>query len=348
MAEDPRTDLRPRQAVLRFLISDLGDPSSAWDVGCALDSTSHTGFCDPRSAIGFRPLAFPESAWPFAATPARPSFPHSAYRPAMASTRRQRRRAQRSGKESQGESSADLLQKALQEANPRYEGGGTVYEREGKIEAGLGGFPIEDLSPLRDFSLRALELHESPVKDLGPLAEQPLEQLYLEQTEVTDLRPLAGLPLRSLYLNRTSLSDLTGLEKAPLQELNLAWTRVADLRPLAETQIESLWLNDCPVSDLSPLAELPLVSLTLENTNVTDLSPLSGVRSLRRLHIGGCPVTDLTPITSVPLQRLVFAPDRIEQGLEAARAMGSLMEVGTSLDGLAPPHRFWRAREDAE
>ena len=105
-----------------------------------------------------------------------------------------------------------------------------------------------------------------------------------------------------------------------------------------------LWLNRCPVSDISPLQAVPLVSLTLAETKVSDLSPLKG-HPLQRLRIARSEVRDLTVLEWLRLRRLVFTPNRISKGIEHARNMKSLAEIGTrfgeGVNDLQRPAQFW-------
>ena len=63
--------------------------------------------------------------------------------------------------------------------------------------------------------------------------------------------------------------------------------------------------------------------------------------SLKRLHIGQTPVSDLTPLRHLKLERLVFTPGNIKKGMDDARNMKTLTEIGTTLDILMPANEFW-------
>jgi hypothetical protein len=82
------------------------------------------------------------------------------------------------------------------------------------------------------------------------------------------------------------------------------------------------------------------MSLTLHKTRVSDLTPLKG-SGLKRLHIGETPVTDLNPLEGMSLTRLIFTPGNIEAGLEVARRMESLKELGTTFENRMPADVFW-------
>ncbi len=213
------------------------------------------------------------------------------------------------------------LHKALRKANPAYTGRGRFRSQTGQVVAA--------------------DLRGCRVGDLTPLKGMPLAELYLEGNHVRDLTALRGMKLVRLYLSHTDVTDLDPLAGMPLETLNLLGTKVADLRPLAGAPLRFLWLNETPVSDISPLADCPLRSLTLHRTRVRDLTPLAG-SDLGRLHIGETPVTDLTPLKGMSLSRLVFTPDRITRGIEVARQMQSIREIGPTFESLMPPERFWR------
>jgi Leucine-rich repeat (LRR) protein len=128
----------------------------------------------------------------------------------------------------------------------------------------------------------------------------------------------------------------------PLEELMLVKTKVLSVQPLRDTPVQMLWLNNTAVSDISALAGTPLVSITLEGTDVSDLTPLAECKSLKRLHIGNTPVADLSPLKGLELQRLIFNPANITKGMDVARAMSTLQEIGTTLNGRMSPAEFWR------
>lgn len=131
----------------------------------------------------------------------------------------------------------------------------------------------------------------------------------------------------------------------PLKDLYLTDTRVDDISALAGSQMRQLWLNGTAVTDLSSLAGLPIISLTLHRTQVSDLTFVRKLPVIQRLHLGETAVTDLSPLEGVALTRLVFTPGKIEKGLNVARSMFGLREIGTRFDEeareLMPPPQFW-------
>ena len=167
-------------------------------------------------------------------------------------------------------------------------------------------------------------------------------ELYLEDTGVEDIGPLAGMPLVKLYLSNCPVADLGPLKGCDsLKELNLVGTKVSDLGPLKGMGVEMLWLTGCPISDIGPLQTVRLVSVTLADTKVSDLGPLKGHPTLRRLHIAGTDVTDLSVLQWLQLTRLIFTPNRIKTGIEYARGMASLTEIGADFESRMPPDQFW-------
>lgn len=235
-----------------------------------------------------------------------------------------------------------LLHQRLKAKNPDYDGKAQFAKDQAVGLVGdFTGSRISDLSPLTGISFNALDLRGQPISDLKPLKGMPLTLLGIEETKVADLSPLKGMHLTKLYLSNTPVSDLKTLAGMPLTELMLVGTRVRELSPLKGSPLKTLWLNNTQVSNIAPLAGCRLVSLTLEGTRVADLKPLAKMTSLERLHIGGTPVTDLTPLKGLKLKRLVFTPGTITRGLDVARNMQSLAEVGTTLEVLMPAVEFW-------
>ena len=235
-----------------------------------------------------------------------------------------------------------ILHQRLREKNPGYQGQAQFYFDPAMGLAGdFTGSRISDLSPLAGIPFGALDLRGQAVSNLKPLQGMPLKLLGIEDTLVADLTALRGMKMERLYLNNTPVSDLSPLAGMPLTELMLVGTRVEDLKALKVTPLQSLWLNDTPVTDISPLAGCPLISLTLEGTKVADLKPLSKMTSLKRLHIGKTPVNDLTALKPLKLERLIFTPDKIRKGLDIARNMKTITELGATLKTRMPPEQFW-------
>jgi Leucine-rich repeat (LRR) protein len=236
----------------------------------------------------------------------------------------------------------DMIHQRLKTLNQYYTGGALFDIRDGQpVVMQLSGCGVTDLSPLEGMRIEKLDLRGLPVSDLDPLRGMPLVELYLEDTGVQSIEPLRGMKLERLYLSNTLVTDLSPLAGMPLTNLNLLGTAVTDLKPLSGAPLQYLWLNETPVSDISPLAKCPLVSLTLHRTRVADLRPLAGT-ALQRLHIGETPVTDLTPLTGMRLTRLVFTPSNISKGIEIARGMQSINEIGTTFESKMNPAQFWQ------
>ena len=235
------------------------------------------------------------------------------------------------------------LKAALKAKNPSFQGEVEVgADQSGIIAVKVNDEAIEDISPLAGLPLRGLDLARCHITDISALRGAPLMELYLEDTGVEDIGPLAGMPLVKLYLSNSPVEDLGPLKDCgSLKDLNLVGTKVSDLGPLKGMGIEMLWLTDCPVSDISPLQTVRLVSVTLANTKVSDLGPLKGHPTLQRLHIAGTEVTDLSALQWLQLTRLIFTPNRIKTGIEYARGMAGLTEIGTDFESRMPPDQFW-------
>lgn len=231
---------------------------------------------------------------------------------------------------------------ALRAANSNYTGEAAFGIVDGSViavEARACG--LVDLGPIGRMEPSALDLAENPVSDLEPLRGVALTELFLEQTPVRDLSPLEGAPLGKLYISNCPVEDLSPLRGAPLTELNAIGSGVTDLSPLEGMPLRMLWLTGTPVSDIAPLASLSfLESLTIPQTSVASIEPLVG-SGIQRLHIAETLVTDLTPVANLSLTRLIFSPNRIEQGLDVVRAAPFLRELGTSFEERMPPGTFW-------
>ena len=240
----------------------------------------------------------------------------------------------------------ERIQGVLAQANPDYRGQGKLHEENGQIIA--AEFPncgLKDLSPLRGLPLQALDLSGNPVKEIRHLRGMPLNRLFLEYTLVESLEDLRDAKLMELRLNGSPVRSLAGLEGQPLENLYAVGTQINNISALANSNLRQLWLTESPVSDLSPLERLPLVSLTAHRTLVEDLSFVRKLPVIQRLHIGETLITDLTPLRGLNLTRLVFTPGRIEHGLDVAKNLSNLREIGTKFDDqgrdLMPPDAFW-------
>jgi Leucine-rich repeat (LRR) protein len=244
---------------------------------------------------------------------------------------------------------SEQLAEALKEVNPEFAGQVHVQHLNAEVAVvGINDRNLKDIRPLSRMRLGKVDLSMCDISDLTPLARMPLMTAYLEDNpQLSDISPLSGMPLRELYLSNTRVENLGPLRGAPLVEVNLVGTRVKDLGPLSESPIQMLWLSQCPVRDITPLKKVPLVSLTLEDTQVDDISPLAN-HSVQRLHIGGTKVTDLTPLGQMRLTRLIFTPSRIKKGIDFARNMPTLTELGANFDNRMPPPAFWKMHDDGQ
>lgn len=238
------------------------------------------------------------------------------------------------------------IQEVLRRANPDYRGQGRFHEEGGEIVA--AEFPncsLRDLSPFKGLKLQMLDLSNNPVREIRHLKGMPLKVLYLENTAVVSLKSLSDAQLRELRLNNSPVESLDGLQGQPLENLYAVKTRINGVEPLRKSNLRGLWLTDSPVSDLSPLGGLPLVSLTAHRTLVNDLSFVRKLPVIQRLHIGETLIEDLSPLEGVRLTRLVFTPSRIKSGMDSARRLQGLTEIGVSFDDqrreLMAPSQFW-------
>lgn len=246
-----------------------------------------------------------------------------------------------------GEMTVAELRAQLRAKNPGFTGEADILKAGGEIRrVSLFRSGVTDISPLEGLPLRELDLGGVPVHDIGLLKGMPLNTLILEETNVDDISVLKGMPLKILHLQHTAISDIGVLQGMELRELNLFGTQVRDISVVRDMPLDTLWLQATPVSDISPLEGKYLVSLDIQDTPVRDLSVVGTMISLKRLNIAGSQATDLTPLAGLQLDRLIFTPDRIETGLEVARNMSSLKEIGLRFENMMPPAQFW-ARYDA-
>ncbi len=221
---------------------------------------------------------------------------------------------------------ARQLRVLLMQRNPGYTEDLVHGEESGDITA-IQFSPSEhllDLSPLRIFSLTALQASSTQVVDLSPLhGMDRLTWLELNYTPVWDLSPLQGSPLSYLVLSDCHVSDLSPLSGMPLKKLVCHGTLVEDLSPLADTPLVSLSLVRARVSDLTPIASLRLEDFIYFQSNISDLSPLADM-PLKVLQILGA---DWTPIKGMPLEVLECYPEHARQHTDWLATHPSLQTV---------------------
>jgi len=231
------------------------------------------------------------------------------------------------------------------------------------------GTRVVDLRPLKGIALERLQCGVTRVSDLSPLAGMPLKNLFIRNTQVKSLVPLSGMRLESLDCMGTMVTDLSPLKGMPLQSLGCSSTRITDLSPLKGMPLKSLCCDGCRVTDLSPLRGMRLTYLTCNNTGVSDLSPLKGMplrvleingnskiagltplggMPLKQLGLEGTNVTDLSPLDGTELRRLTFSPGRIARGIEVARQMKTIKEIGIYWSRLMSPDEFWKKYDAGE
>ena len=113
--------------------------------------------------------------------------------------------------------SPDQLGKALQEANPGFDG--QVVIRPITPELFLFGVEdraIKDISPLKNQRIAKLSLAGCDIDDLSPLEGLPISEMYLENNDrLSNLGPLRNMPLEVLYLSNTKVENLGPLRGAP-------------------------------------------------------------------------------------------------------------------------------------
>ncbi len=271
----------------------------------------------------------------------------------------------------------EQLQAALREKNPEFRGEVlTKMGPKGIAELGINDPKLEDISPLAGLPLYTLDLHDSHVTDIRPLAGMQLGRIDLSNTGVSDISVLSGMPLELALFNKsrvkavpslagtslevmdfsdTPLEDIGGLRGATIGELYLVNTKVRDLEPLRNGRLQAIWLNNAPVADCSPLASNPVITVTLAGTKVSDIRCFKGHPTLQRLHIAETEVTDLAPLEWMDgLTRLIFTPNRVKTGIEYARQMSSIREIGTAFgmpgdEGKTfSPDVFWQMYDEGK
>ncbi|MHB8899990.1 MAG: leucine-rich repeat domain-containing protein [Thermoguttaceae bacterium] len=272
---------------------------------------------------------------------------------------------------------AQQLEAALRQKNPNFKG--EVFTQlgpQGIAVVGINDPALEDISPLAGLPLFTLDLHDSHVTDLRALEGMQLRRVDLSNTGVSDASVLSGMPLEMAFFNKTGvkaaptlegaalevldfsdtpLEDIGGLRGAAIGELYLVNTKLKDIEALRGGRIQSIWLNNTPLQDCSPLASAPVVSVTLAGTKVSDIGCFKGHPTLQRLHIGETEVTDLTPVQWMDgLTRLIFTPQRIKTGMEDARRIPSIQEIGTAFgtpddEGkMYSPDVFWKMYDEGK
>lgn len=271
----------------------------------------------------------------------------------------------------------EQLKAALKEKNPEFDG--EVFTQmgpKGIAVVAINDPALEDISPLVGLPLYTLDLHDSHVTDVKPLEGMQLRRIDLSNTGVSDVSVLAGMPLELAFFNKSRvkaapalagasleivdfsdspLEDINGLQGTTIGELYLVNTRVKDIESLRNGRVQSIWLNNAPVEDCSPLASNPVVSVTLAGTKVSDISCFKGHPTLQRLHIAETEVTDLTPLQWMNgLARLIFTPNRIKKGIDYARRLPSIREIGTAFGApedegkMFSPDIFWQMYDEGK
>jgi Leucine-rich repeat (LRR) protein len=210
------------------------------------------------------------------------------------------------------------------------------------VEANLCQSGIRSIEGLKGLPLRGLDLGFTHVTDLSPLAGMKLKVLDLENVPVSDISVINGMPLESLKMQNTKVTDFSALQGLELKELNLLNLPFSDLSLVTAMPLESFWLSGTQIKDLTGLPVRRLASLDIQRTEVTSLDPLATVFSLRRLNIADTPIADLTPLKDLQLERITLSPERIRTGMDALRAMTSLVLIQTSIEQRQSAADFWK------
>ena len=109
--------------------------------------------------------------------------------------------------------------------------------------------------------------------------------------------------------------------------------------------IQQLAFSPClRASVVKSLARRPLYAVA----NWGLILLLAGCSTLERLHIAETPISDLTPIADMSLTRLIFTPSRITRGMDQARGMESIREIGLELESKMTPYEFWSSYDADE
>lgn len=220
---------------------------------------------------------------------------------------------------------------AMKEANPGYQGGGTLAVHDGVLTtiSLVRCRNVHDLSPLTQFDLsgvRNVVLYATGnITDLSPLKACRLQQLNTERcAAISDLSPLQGMPMTSfrMYAN-TLVKDLSPLKGMPLRHFDM---------------------GKCPlVEDLSPLEGMPLRDLRMDECpKITDIALLKDM-PLKFLSVFGCDgIKDYSPLAGLELETLLFSPELLsEEEIEMVRGMDSLTFISRNWEE-------WSRKQTAE
>ncbi|MCY3019097.1 MAG: protein kinase [Planctomycetota bacterium] len=205
------------------------------------------------------------------------------------------------------EKQVEAVKKKLEEMNP------AVYKVQAtpKIEGGkvtglaLSGLQITDITPVRVLKdLKTFSCVETRVNDLSPLSELSLTALDVSKTQVNDLAALKDMPLTRLKCTDTKVSSIAPLAGKQIRELGLRRTAVSDLSVLKGMPLVSLDCNGAPVLDIRPLEGMSFAALNLYNTKITDLAPLAGATISYELYIDR-PESHLDALRKVKLLKAI-------------------------------------------
>jgi len=214
---------------------------------------------------------------------------------------------------------------------------GVKANTNGSYDIMLYPHPVGDLSPLKGFPIRSLDLRSTGAKDLSPLQGMPLETLVVDGS--CDLTPIRGLPLKELHVyGRTN--DLAAIEGLKLQKLVVGSCPVTNLALLQGMPLKQLILEAVPVVDLEPLRGMPLSEVILLGLPLTNPTPLQGMQltNLVLLYCRG--VTDVSFVREMPLKSITFDERSATNGMEVLRQLRDLKQINGK-----PAEQFWRRQD---
>lgn len=185
---------------------------------------------------------------------------------------------------------------------------------------GLGGNPIEDLTPLNSLrpmiSCISLNLSDLGRSDFRELTGDLFCRLNLAGNAITSV---GGLPkskrLYSLILSGNKLSSLDGiLSQYPrLDKLSVAGNPISGLGPLADSGLSVLDISRTKIRDLTEVATLTEVAeLRVAGLGLTSLAPIAHLNP-RLLDVSHNKIADLGPMRGQfpRLQSLDLSQNRI-------------------------------------
>lgn len=160
---------------------------------------------------------------------------------------------------------------------------------EGRVRfSARGASDLRDLSPLREFDVFHLELHDCTEVDWDTLLDMQPEILVLSGSEVRRVplrNPRAFTRLREARLDHTGLESLDFLRSAPqLVLLDVSGTAVTDFSPVSSRRLRHLLMAGIEPANLIQLQNFPLETLVIGPPLLFDKAKLHPLRFHRTLH----------------------------------------------------------------